>query len=151
MARFHLDNHATMPADLRALTTIVTDDEAARVRTGLSFSSALGETRYSVVLPADYDAPARRHRRYPVVYLLHSMGGREDEWLRGGRIAAHARGREVILVCADAGRRCYVDFADGTSLCETMVARDLVAYLDGAYRTLPEPRGRGLLGISMGG
>ena len=124
---------------------------AGRVRTGLRFASALGDTRCAVVLPEDYDDEAAGGRRYPVVYLLHSMDGHEEEWPKGGRLAAHAAGRDLILVCADAGRRCYVDSADGASLCETMAARDLVAFVDGSYRTLAQRGGRGLLGPSMGG
>jgi putative tributyrin esterase len=121
----------------------------ATVQTDLTFQSALGETRYSVILPDDYDtAPARR---YPVVYLLHGIGGHEDEWLIGSQIAAYAAGRNLILVCADAGQRCYVDSADGASLCETMAARDLVAFVDSRYRSIPQREARGLMGLSMGG
>lgn len=121
------------------------------VHADLTFPSALGETRYSVILPDDYDDPAAQARRYPVVYLLHGIGGHEDEWLAGSRIAEYAAGRGMILVCADAGQRCYVDSADGASLCETMAARDLVAFMDQRYRTIPRREARGLMGLSMGG
>ena len=123
----------------------------ATVQTNLTFQSALGETRYIVVLPEDYDAAATQAWRYPVVYLLHGIGGHEDEWLAGSRIAEYAAGRNLILVCADAGQRCYVDSADGSSLCETMAARDLVALIDRSYRTIPRREARGLMGLSMGG
>jgi enterochelin esterase-like enzyme len=118
------------------------------VRRDLVFPSSLGETRYCVVLPEGYEAS---RRRYPVVYLLHGIGGHEDEWLNGSRIAEYAGGRETILVCADAAQRCYVDSADGASLCETMAARDLVAFVDRTYRTIPRREARGLMGLSMGG
>jgi len=39
-------------------------------RTGETFPSTLGSTRYSIILPEDYDEPAVAGRRYPVVYLL---------------------------------------------------------------------------------
>ena len=123
----------------------------ASVRTNLTFQSALGETRYIAILPEGYDEAPAQARRYPVVYLLHGIGGHEDEWLAGSRIAEYAAGRDLILVCADAGQRCYVDSADGSSLCETMAARDLVAYVDRSYRTIPRPEARGLMGLSMGG
>ena len=121
------------------------------VRTNLTFQSALGERRFIVILPDDYDDPPAQASRYPVVYLLHGIGGHEDEWLAGSRIADYAAGRHLILVCADAAQRCYVDSADGTSLCETMAARDLVAFMDRRYRTLPRREARGLMGLSMGG
>lgn len=121
------------------------------VRTGLTFPSALGETRYTVILPEDYDEAGTRSRRYPVVYLLHGIGGHEDEWLKGSQVASYATGRNMILVSADAAQRCYVDSVDSASLCETMVARDLVTFVDGAYRTLPQREARGLMGLSIGG
>ncbi|HSH78706.1 MAG TPA: alpha/beta fold hydrolase [Herpetosiphonaceae bacterium] len=121
------------------------------VRTNLTFQSALGERRFIVILPDDYDDPPAQASRYPVVYLLHGIGGHEDEWLVGSRIAAYAAGRSLILVCADAGQHCYVDSADGSSLCETMAARDLVAFMDRSYRTIPHHEARGLMGLSMGG
>src|SRR4051794_7977399 len=121
----------------------------AIVQTGLTFPSALGETRYSVILPDDYHTSAAA--RYPVIYLMHGIGGHEDEWLVGSQIADYASGRNLILVCADAAQRCYVDSADGSSLCETMAARDLVAFMDARYRTIPQREARGLLGLSMGG
>ncbi len=123
----------------------------ATVCTNLTFQSALGETRYIVIVPDDYDDAFAQARRYPVVYLLHGIGGHEDEWLVGSRIVDYAAGRNLILVCADAGQRCYVDSADGSSLCETMAARDLVAFMDQNYRTIPRREARGLMGLSMGG
>ena len=93
------------------------------VRTNLLFQSAPGERRFVVILPDGCDDPPARASRYPVVYLLHGIGGHEDEWLEGSRIAEYAAGRSLILVCADAGQHCYVDSADGSSLCETMAAQ----------------------------
>ncbi|HVA88491.1 MAG TPA: alpha/beta fold hydrolase [Chloroflexota bacterium] len=122
-----------------------------QVQTGRTFRSALGDTRYIAILPKRYTDPAAAHRRYPVIYLTHGIGGHEDEWLKGSGIARYAAGREVILVSADAAQRCYVDSFDGSSLCETMAARDLVEFVDATYRTLPRKEGRGLMGLSMGG
>jgi S-formylglutathione hydrolase FrmB len=104
-----------------------------------------------VILPEDYDDPAAQERRYPVVYLLHGIGGHEDEWLDGSKLADYAAGRGVIVLCADAAQRCYVDSVNGDSLCETMGARDLVAFADRTFRTIPQREARGLMGLSMGG
>lgn len=122
-----------------------------QVQTGRTFRSALGDTRYIAILPESYDDPAAADRRYPVIYLTHGIGGHEDEWLKGSGIARYAEGRETILISADAAQRCYVDSLDGSSLCETMAARDLVAFVDAGYRTLPRKDARGLMGLSMGG
>ncbi len=121
------------------------------VQTGQTFPSALGAIRYAAILPEGYDDSATSGRRYPVVYLLHGIGGHEDEWLSGSRIVEYAAGRGLILICADAAQRCYVDSDDGTSPCETMAARDLVAFVDANYRTIPRKEARGLMGLSMGG
>lgn len=118
---------------------------------GRTFPSALGATRYTVILPEGYGDLDGGSRRYPVIYLLHGIGGHEDEWLQGSRIVEYAAGRALILVCADAAQRCYVDSYDGTSPCETMAARDLVAFVDATYRTIPRKEARGLMGLSMGG
>ena len=134
--------------------TVIVAPAATRqaiVRTEQTFVSSLGETRFSVILPEDYEAPEEAGRRYPVVYLLHGIGGHEDEWLKGSRLADYATGRGMIILSADAAQRCYVDSADGASLCETMAARDLVAFADRTFRTIPQREARGLMGLSMGG
>src|SRR5882672_10983825 len=48
----------------------------------ISFQSKLvGQTLpYIVVLPVDYDEPAARSKRYPVLYLLHGLAGHYDNW-----------------------------------------------------------------------
>lgn len=122
-----------------------------QVQTGQTFRSALGDTRYIAILPENYDDPAAADRRYPVIYLNHGIGGHEDEWLKGSKIVSYATGRETILISADAAQCCYVDSFDGSLLCETMAARDLVEFVDMTYRTLPRREGRGLMGLSMGG
>ena len=120
-------------------------------QSGQTFPSALGATRYTAILPEGYDDPSRSRRRYPVIYLLHGIGGHEDEWLQGSRIGEYVVGRDLILVGADAAQRCYLDSHDGTSACETMAARDLVAFVDTTYRTSLRKEARGLMGLSMGG
>ncbi|HEY3683162.1 MAG TPA: alpha/beta hydrolase-fold protein [Streptosporangiaceae bacterium] len=40
-----------------------------------------------VYLPRGYDAPRNRHRRYPVVYLIHGYPGGAYDWLRAGHLA----------------------------------------------------------------
>src|SRR5947209_10664677 len=36
---------------------------------------------YNVILPADYKRGASKQRRYPVVYLLHGLGGSAGDWV----------------------------------------------------------------------
>lgn len=65
------------------------------------FSSVTGKSRKAnVILPANYD----ENKEYPVVYLLHGIGGNEDEWLQGnpdaiiGNLVANGEAKEMILV-----------------------------------------------------
>ena len=47
-----------------------------RVKTIQFESKLVGKTLpYNVLLPVDYDQPASKAKRYPVVYLLHGLTG----------------------------------------------------------------------------
>lgn len=110
-----------------------------------------------VVLPPSYGTDTQR--RYPVVYFLHGYfaSSRQLDGLvkyQALVTAAAARGHEFILVAPDS----YTRFAGAmysnsitTGDFEGFVSRDLVAWVDGRYRTLARPAGRGLAGHSMGG
>src|SRR3954468_1819412 len=59
------------------------------VRGDAFLSDALGVTKHLMVyLPPSYDRSPKR--RYPVVYYLHGLGGRETDWLSVGGIDAVA-------------------------------------------------------------
>jgi S-formylglutathione hydrolase len=112
-----------------------------------------------VYLPASYQSsPARR---YPVVYLLHGFGGTEQTWVRGfpmkpamDSLVRNGTVREMIVVMPN-GRNAldgsfYTNSAT-TGNWDDFIARELVAYVDGKYRTMARPESRGLAGHSMGG
>jgi S-formylglutathione hydrolase FrmB len=114
----------------------------------------------TVYLPPSYAVD--QARRYPTVYLLHGYGGRDDTF--NGRLAnlpesadrlAAAQGfSELIVVTPDAfslhkGSMYSSSVTSGDW--ETFVAQDLVAYIDGHYRTIATRMSRGLAGHSMGG
>ena len=111
-----------------------------------------------VFLPPSYSKESRR--RYPVVYALHGYSIGAEQW--AGEIhvpqtieGAFASGsREMIVVLPDSktvhNGSMYSSSAT-TGDFENFVARDLVAYIDGHYRTLPKRESRGLVGHSMGG
>ena len=118
----------------------------------------------SVYLPPSY--ATQPQRRYPVVYLLHGftdsdvfwfgVGGREHFVNVPGAVdRANASGaRELIIVMPNAFTK-YAGSMYSSSVAigdwEAFVAKDLVAYVDAHYRTLPKPASRGLAGHSMGG
>ncbi len=116
-----------------------------------------------VYLPPSYRTEP--HRRFPVVVLLHGVGDSNADWLNGqyqglnlalaldSLIAAHAL-REMIVVMPDARNAYEGSFYTNSSVTgnwEDFVTRDLVGYVDSAYRTLPRPTGWGVVGHSMGG
>ena len=114
----------------------------------------------SVYLPPSYAGD--QARRYPVVYLLHGYGGRDDTF--NGRLAklpesadklAAAQGfSELIVVTPNAfslHKGSMYSNSVTTGDWESFVAQDLVAYVDGHYRTIANRMSRGLAGHSMGG
>jgi len=111
-----------------------------------------------VVLPPSYASSP--HRRYPVVYALHGYSIGAEQWIGEIHVpqtieGAFAKGaNEVIVVLPDSktvhNGSMYSSSAT-TGDFETFVSRDLVAYIDGHYRSLADRRSRGLVGHSMGG
>ena len=139
---------------------VVTAAEGQRVRESLSFeSSTLGRSMaYSLYLPPGYDEDEAT--RYPVVYMLHGLGGNERDWLLGAgiddaadRMIGDGTLPPIILVMPDGGDSWYVDSADigGPGDYETAITEDLIAHVDATYRTLPVREGRAVGGLSMGG
>ncbi|MBM6577994.1 alpha/beta fold hydrolase [Microvirga sp. SRT01] len=111
-----------------------------------------------VVLPPSYRTEAKR--RYPVVYALHGYSIGAEQWVGEIHVpqtieGAFAKGaREVIVVLPDSKTAHNGSFYSSSVTVgdfETFVARDLVAHIDGHYRTIADRRSRGLAGHSMGG
>ena len=114
----------------------------------------------TIYLPPSYAGD--QTRRYPVVYLLHGYGGRDDTF--NGRLAnlpesadklAAAQGfSELIVVTPNAyslHKGSMYSNSVTTGDWESFIAQDLVAYVDGHYRTIATRMSRGLAGHSMGG
>jgi enterochelin esterase-like enzyme len=111
-----------------------------------------------VFLPPSYAKD--KSRRYPVVYALHGYSIGAEQW--SGEIhvpqtieGAFAQGaREMIVVLPDSKTRHNGSMYSSSPTVgdfELFVSRDLVAYVDAHYRTLPDRASRGLVGHSMGG
>ncbi len=119
------------------------------------------EPEVSIYLPPSYASD--RSRRYPVVYLLHGYTGTDLGYFGptgrqlhviAERVFASGAAREMILVmpnCMNAYGGCMYSNSVTAGNWEGYVADDLVAYLDGRYRTIPSRASRGLAGHSMGG
>uniref|UniRef100_B0SVS0 Putative esterase n=1 Tax=Caulobacter sp. (strain K31) TaxID=366602 RepID=B0SVS0_CAUSK len=111
-----------------------------------------------VVLPPGYASHPKR--RYPVVYALHGYSIGAEQWMGEIHVpqtieGAFAKGAsEMIIVLPDSKtvhNGSMYSSSQTTGDFETFIARDLVAYIDKHYRTLPDRESRGLVGHSMGG
>ena len=112
-----------------------------------------------VYLPPGYAASP--NRRYPVVYFLHGYAAHAETYWKSLSVPAAAdaaiadgSAHEMLLVLPDA-----FTVYDGSMFSnspttgdwEAFVAKDLIGYIDGHYRTIAERGFRGLAGHSMGG
>ncbi len=111
-----------------------------------------------VYLPPSY--AKEPNRRYPVLYALHGYSISNEKWTGEIRTpqtieGAFATGsHEMIVVLANAqtlhNGSMYSNSVT-TGNWEDFISRDLVAYIDGHYRTIANRLSRGIAGHSMGG
>ena len=117
------------------------------------------ESRVVVYVPPGYDAAAGR--RYPTLYLLHGYLGSERTFARMYPLEKMLDGlierglaREMIVV-VPSGRNAYFGSfyvnSPVTGGWDDFVSKELVAWVDGQYRTLARAESRGIAGHSMGG
>jgi enterochelin esterase-like enzyme len=110
-----------------------------------------------VITPPGYDE--NPGKRYPVVYFLHGYFGTPQNYQETMKFdeavtEAAAAGNELIMVVPDGNSKMKGGFySSGPTVgdYESFIARDLVAWVDASYRTIPERASRGLSGHSMGG
>ncbi|MBP2160388.1 alpha/beta hydrolase-fold protein [Asticcacaulis sp. BE141] len=111
-----------------------------------------------VYLPADYATSG--NRRYPVVYALHGYGLTADGFaglLQSPRTidAAYAGPMPGMIVVLPDTQTLHNGSMYSSSVTigdwEGFITRDLVAYIDGHYRTIADRGSRGRAGHSMGG
>jgi S-formylglutathione hydrolase FrmB len=111
-----------------------------------------------VFLPPSYNTD--KHRRYPVVYALHGYSIGAEQWSHEIHVpqtieGAFAQGAKEMIVVLPDSKTVYNGSMYSSSVTtgdfENYVARDVVAYIDAHYRTIPERTSRGLVGHSMGG
>ncbi len=134
-------------------------------------SPTLGtERRMTVYTPAGYDGAGSR--RYPVLYLLHGMGGDEEAWGELGRattvldnLIAEGKAEPMIVVMpngngdlpaapGETGRGLYTPKGEDSRSAPGKFEnsfKDIVDYVDSHYLTRPEKSGRAIAGLSMGG
>ena len=127
-------------------------------------SKTVGSTRRALV----YTPPGfSKSKKYPVLYLLHGIGGDEKEWLNGGKPQVildnlYADGKiEPMIVVMPNGRAMKDDRAVGNVFdndkvqafahFEKDLLNDLIPYIEKKFPVLNDRENRAIAGLSMGG
>lgn len=127
-------------------------------------SATVGTKRKALV----YTPPGfSKKTKYPVLYLLHGIGGDEKEWLNGGHpevildnLYAEGKIKPMIVVMPN-GRAMKDDRATGNIMApdkvqafatfEKDLLNDLIPYIEKNYPVLANREDRAIAGLSMGG
>lgn len=110
---------------------------------------------FTVFLPPGYDSDSTV--RYPVLYMLHGLGGDHRQWIRAGLLAkaeelmASGEIDPFLIVLPDGDRGYWLDHANGGPRYGAYVKDDLVGMVDRSFRTLATRDARAIGGMSMGG
>jgi len=134
-------------------------------------SKTVGAKRWmQVYTPPGYS----KDKKYPVLYLLHGIGGNErEEWAKGGvahaildNLIADRKIEPMILVlpngnattnrpsAADAGgsgRRGFGDLTGWGKPFENDLIKDIIPFIESHYSVKTDRESRALAGLSMGG
>lgn len=127
-------------------------------------SKTVGTNRRAII----YTPPGfSKKKKYPVLYLLHGIGGDEKEWLNGGKPQVildnlYAENKiEPMIVVMPNGRAMKDDRAGGNIFDSTKVQAfatfekdllgDLVPFIEKKYSVLKDREHRAIAGLSMGG
>ena len=108
---------------------------------------------YNVILPADYKRVASKHKRYPVVYLLHGLKGSANDWVSNrAHLADYAAAYPFIIVVPEGHDGWYTDSATvPNERYESYIVEELIPDVDRRFRTVASREGRAVAGLSMGG
>jgi len=127
-------------------------------------SETVGTERTAIIYtPPGYS----ENKQYPVLYLLHGIGGDETEWLDGGRPQVildnlYAEDKlEPMIVVMPNGRAMKDDDATGNIFAperiqafanfEEDLLNDLIPFIEKSYPVYKDRGHRALAGLSMGG
>ncbi len=103
--------------------------------------------------------------KYPVLYLLHGIGGDENEWARGGKpevildaLIADKKVVPMIVVLPNGRASKEQNLSDpipkkvpGFALFEKELLTDLIPFIEKTYSVKADRESRALAGLSMGG
>lgn len=127
-------------------------------------SKTVGNDRKVVI----YTPPGYSEKnKYPMLYLLHGIGGDENEWIRHGHPEVildnlYAQNRLLPMIVVLPNGRAMKDDSPGENIFaadkvagfanfELDLINDLIPFVDQTYPTLRDRENRALAGLSMGG
>lgn len=127
------------------------------------------ERRITIYTPAGYETGKEK---YPVLYLLHGMGGDEEAWMALGRtsqildnLIAQGKAKPMIVVMTNGnvaqeaapGESSLGFYKPSFMLPHTMdgkmeeTFKDVIRFVEDSYRVVSDKSGRAIAGLSMGG
>ena len=134
-----------------ALTTTALAQRPMEKESIVMHSDAMNrDVKYSVIVPQTANSQAK----YPVLYLLHGIGGDNTSWLEYTDIAGMMeRGEmlQMVVVSPDGYLSYYADAADGSLPYETFFRNELMPMIQAAYPVSTRREDHYIGGFSMGG
>ncbi len=127
------------------------------------------DRRLTVYTPAGYETSGKK---YPVLYLLHGIGGDEEAWYTQGRstqildnLIAQGKAKPMIVVMTNGNISMEAAPGEGSEgltvptmgLPKTMEGTfetdfpEIISFIDKTFRTQANKKGRAIAGLSMGG
>ncbi len=135
-----------------------------KIDTVIYYSATVGVNRRALVYtPPGYNPS----EKYPVLYLLHGIGGDEKEWFRHGQphviwdnLYADGELKPMIVVMPNGraikddratGNIMAPDKVEGFAVFEKDLLNDLIPFVENNYPVISDRNSRAIAGLSMGG
>jgi enterochelin esterase-like enzyme len=156
------DDKAAFPAPAKGFDEMREGIAHGKLEMATYDSKSVGNARKALVYTPPGYSP---DKKYPVLYLLHGIGGDEEEWRRGGHpeiildnLLADNKAVPMIIVMPNG--RAQTDDRPGPNAMATAPAfgkfdkdllGDLIPYIESKYAVKKDRENRALAGLSMGG
>lgn len=142
----------------------ISDRQYGSIQTVSYYSTTTENTRNAnIILPPNFN----KSKKYPVLYLLHGIGGDENEWFGGkpneiiNNLVAEGKTKEMIIVMPNIRAR-HKDITTPPEFFSIEHFRefdnflndlrdDLIPWIENEYPTLEGRDYRAVAGLSMGG
>jgi len=113
-------------------------------------SRVLGrDVSFKVLFPKDY---GKAEKRYPVLYLLHGLGGDHRNWTDKTELARMSEKLQLLVVMPDGGDSWYSDsFSEPQEAYEKYFLEELIPFVEGTWSARVSRDRRFVAGLSMGG